>query len=461
MHKFLLDREKLITTARLLNWPELLIFFTAFLFLLTHFSAQAAELNETEWAYSVKQNDTFYSIYRQFLSKQSDIAQLSAHNHHKLTKRLLPGQVLKVPVSMLKKTPVQAQVLVASGEVSSLPVNQLNEQKLMKGHLLSQGDSIITGKYSVAKLGFPDGSVIDIQQNSHMVIQSSYQHAGKQTYVILLKLIKGRTEIGANPSHLNGNSMQILTPSAIAAVRGTTFRVRADKEVTMQETLSGKVTLASSGKEVLLEQGYGSVAEKDKVPSPPIALPNKPILSHLPTNIESQDNLVSFTLKSQMDANTWVCQLAGDAEFTQITNTQTIQTTALNFGKLAEGQYYLRIRAQGPQGLEGEDALHVFTVKQALIPVEVPKLTLISPPTDAVIALAPTNFEWSPKPNTQQYLLQISRDAAFKDVVFEQSTTNNLVSIKQSFGSGQYYWRVAAISNGKPQVISEIRKFSR
>lgn len=440
---------------------KFLLVFCVLGFLLGHLSAQAAEVNEADWAYSVKPNDTFYSIYRQFLSKQSDIAQLSAHNRHKLTKRLLPGQVLKVPVSMLKKIPVQAQVLVASGEVIRLPIDQSNEQKINKGYLLSQGDSLKTGKYSVAKIGFPDGSVVDVQQNSHIVIQSSYQHAGKQTYVVLLKLIKGRTEIGANPSHANDYIMQIQTPSAIAAVRGTTFRVRADQEVTMQETLSGRVGLASSGKEVLLAQGYGSVAEKNKAPLPPIALPNKPILSDLPTIIESEDNNVSFTLKSQADADTWLCQLARDAEFTQIINEQTIQTNALNLGKLAEGQYFLRIRAQGPQGLQGEDALHVFSVKQVFIPVEVSQLTLITPAPDAVIQLAPTSFEWSPKHDTPQYLLQISRDIDFKDVVFEQLATNNQLSIKQSFGRGHYYWRVVAISQGKKQAFSEVRKFTR
>lgn len=460
MRKFFLVRE-LISTLKPVSRQVLLICLALFSFLVGHLPAQAVEVNEADWAYSVKPNDTFYGLYRQFLNNQSDIAQLSAYNRHKLSKRLLPGQVLQIPVAMLKKMPVQAQVLVASGEVVRLPLDQSSEQKVYKGDLLNQGDSLKTGKYSVTKLGFPDGSVVDVQQNSHIVIQSSYQYAGKLNYVVLLKLIRGRTEIGANPSHANGYIMQIQTPSAIAAVRGTTFRVRADSGVTMQETLSGRVALASMGKEVLLAQGYGSVAEKNKAPLPPIALPNKPNLSHLPTNIESADNLVSFTLKSQADADTWVSQLAKDAEFKQIISEQTIQTSTLDLGQLAEGQYFLRIRAQGSQGLQGEDALHVFSVKQILTPVVLPQLTLISPVADTVIPLAPTSFKWSPKSDAQQYMLQISRDIDFKDVVFEQSTLVNQLVIRQSFGRGQYFWRVAAISQGKPQMFSEVRKFTR
>ncbi|HPH04851.1 MAG TPA: FecR domain-containing protein [Methylotenera sp.] len=457
MCNLFLVKVKLTSATRLLAWQALLVFG---LLLFGNFSAEAAEVNEPDWAYSVKPNDTFYSIYRQFLSKQSDIAQLSTRNHHKLSKRLLPGQVLKIPVSMLKKIPVSAQVLVASGEVSTQLANQLDEQKLIKGQLLNQGDSIKTGKYSVAKLGFPDGSVIDIQQNSQLVIQSSYQHTGRLTYVILLKLVKGRTEIGANPSHLYGNSMQILTPSAIAAVRGTTFRVRADQELTMQETLAGRVGLTSLGKEVMLAQGYGSIAEKNKAPLPPIALPSTPNLSHLPTVIESE-MAVNFQLKPQTDAVAWLVQLAKDVDFNDVVYEQTVQASTLNLGVLTEGSYYLRVRAQGREGLQGKDALHVFAIKRPILPVAEPQLKPILPSADAIIPLAPTHFEWSPLPSTQQYLLQVSRDIDFKDVVFEQLATHNQLSIKQSFGSGQYYWRVAAISNGKPQVFSEVRKFIR
>lgn len=436
--------------------------FTFFVFLFSSLLAQAAELNESDWAYSVKPNDTFYSIYRQYLRGQSDIARLSAYNHHKLSKRLLPGQVLQIPVTMLKKIPVQVQVLVASGDVVRLPSDQSSEQKVSKGDLLNQGDNLKTGKYSVAKIGFPDGSQVDVQQNSHIVLQSSYQYAGKQTYVILLKLIKGRTQVDANPSHLSGYSMQIQTPSAIAAVRGTTFRVRADQNVTMQETLSGRVALASSGKEVLLAQGYGSLAEKDKEPLPPIALPNKPALTGWPTQFESEEIAISFTLNAQADADTWVYQLAKDAGFTQIIDEQTVQTRTFNLGKLAEGQYFLRVRAQGAQSLQGEDALHTFLVKKAVI-AEVPPLQpmLLSPSLDAEITLAPTHFDWTPVPAAEQYQLQIARDATFKDIVFEQLTTQDQLSINQSFGQGQYFWRVIAKSLGKSVLFSEVRKFNR
>ncbi len=433
-------------------------------FLYLSVSAHAVEPAESDWAYTVQPRDTFYSIYRQYLNKQSHVAQLSEYNHHKLTKKLRPGQVLNIPVAMLKKTPAAVQVLVASGDVVAKMATNTNEQKAIKGDLLSQGDSIKTGKYSVAKLGFADGSVVDVQQNSHIEIYSSFQYAGKATYVTLLKLVKGRTEISANPSHTLGNAMQIQTPSAIAAVRGTQFRVSAESAkqgVTLQETLSGQVALSASGTEVLLNQGYGSLAENNKAPLPPITLPNAPDVSSLPQQLELVNGQITLDLKPQPDAVARLALLATDMEFSQLVSEQATNTNQLVLDIPAEGQYYLRLRAQELHGLQGRDAVHALNVIAAIVPtVSPPKLDLTAPADAAVIALAPTAFSWS-APKADQYLLQISRDEAFKDVVFEQRTTENQMAIKQSFGQGQYYWRVIAVVKGKSQEVSAIRKFSR
>jgi len=79
---------------------------------------------EAAWHYTVKPNDSFELIYRKYLASRSGIVKLSSHNQHPLSKKLQPGQVLVIPVALLKKTPVNVQVLVASGDVVASTTQQ-------------------------------------------------------------------------------------------------------------------------------------------------------------------------------------------------------------------------------------------------------------------------------------------------------------------------------------------------
>jgi hypothetical protein len=417
---------------------------------------------ESVWVYTVNPNDSFERIYLKYLNKRADIVALSKYNHHQLKKKLQPGQIINIPVEMLKKILTKAQVLLVYGDVNSMSAARSDLHQVKKGDFLTQGDSLITGKNSLAKLLFADGSNIDIQPNSNLIIQESYKYAGKETFVTNLKLMKGRTEVSANPDHVLGNSLQIQTPSAIAAVRGTQFRAGAEDNIALQETLEGKVAFSANGQEVMIIKGYGSVAEKGKAPLPPIQLPNAPDVSGLAKLIE--DNQAEFNLPSQDDVVAWVGQLALDSDFTQILNEQTTQSGKLIFSDLANGRYYLKIRAQDKHGLQSLDAVHAFNIQRRQPepkPEPEPILNLIEPLDGAVIPLAPTNFSWTPMPAVNRYIIQIARDDNFTDMIFEYDASTSKLMLNQSFGAGEYYWRVASVLNGISLKFSNVRKFTR
>jgi hypothetical protein len=88
-------------------------------------------------------------------------------------------------------------------------------------------------------------------------------------------------------------------------------------------------------------------------------------------------------------------------------------------------------------------------------------LELIEPFDGAVIPLAPTDLSWTPIPAATSYIIQIARDIDVTDKVFERHASYSKLTINQSFGAGEYYWRVAVLSNGKPQKFSNTRKFTR
>jgi LysM repeat protein len=65
--------------------------------------SKPVENPESVWAYTVNHKDSFERIYQKYLNKRANIVALSKYNHHALNKRLQPGQVINIPVEMLKK----------------------------------------------------------------------------------------------------------------------------------------------------------------------------------------------------------------------------------------------------------------------------------------------------------------------------------------------------------------------
>lgn len=415
---------------------------------------------ESDWVYVLKKNESFGFIYKSFLDKRVKIANLAKYNQLKLKKALHPGQAIHIPLRMLRKIPVTAEVLLATGDVNVTKATGNEKRVANKGDLLEQGDALDTGKNSLAKLLFADGSNVDIESNSSSKVQESFKYAGKETYVILIKLLKGRAAVEANPDHVTGNALQVETPSAIAAVRGTKFRVGVDSESTTQETLEGEVDFSASGQDVLLPSGFGSAAEKGKPPLPPTVLPNLPDLAGVATNVNEVP--VVLNLKPQADALSWATTLAKDSEFTQILDQQVVlaKNAQWKVDDLPNGKYYLKVRATDKNGLQSVGAVHVFEVTARPFAPQ-----LQAPANDTEITLPPTVFAWDGVDYKGAYLFQIARDAAFKDVIVEKSMLENHLSLNQAFGSGQYYWRVGVLEENKvanKKVSSEeYKKFSK
>jgi hypothetical protein len=232
--------------------------------------------------------------------------------------------------------------------------------------------------------------------------------------------------------------------------------VTAGESASLQETLDGRVAFSANGQEVMLTKGYGSVAEKDKAPLPPIQLPDAIDVSTLPKLFEL--NSAEFDFPAQPGVAAWIGQLALDEDFTQILNEQTTQSGKLIFADLTDGQYFLKLRTQDEHGLQGVDATHTFHVKA--LPPE-PLLELLEPLDDAVIPLAPTDLSWTSVPSATSYLIQVARDINFTDILYERHSSYNKLTINQSFGAGEFYWRVAVLSNGKSKKFSNVRKFTR
>lgn len=233
--------------------------------------------------------------------------------------------------------------------------------------------------------------------------------------------------------------MQILTPSAIAAVRGTLFRLSADDTTTRQETLEGAVKLSSSNEGVLVSKGYGSLSETGKPPTTPLTL--LAAVNTRNTKSEYNELPLKFELPSIEGALSYVGRIYGDASFAQIVAETEQQTSALVFADVPDGHYFLVVRAKDKNGIGGYDAVHAFSLDAR--PLEPDSLY---PESDAKLKNKPPELKWLPIAGAQGYLLQVATNRDFKKLIIDKYVNDTSYQLSD-LSSGEYFWRLATITH--------------
>lgn len=405
-----------------------------------------------EWRYTVRPGDTIIGVSKRYLIDAFQWSQIQKYNTVINPRRLKPGQTLRIPLSLLKQKPVPATLQSISGNVAVLDqaglkrVAQINE-------LLNAGTQIQTAENSSATLKFADGSLLTVQPNTSIQLDTMSIYEGGGMVDTKVRLQKGRAEVLANPNKTPHQRMLIITPSAVAAVRGTHFRVSAESATTREETTEGKVSLEASGSKVELETGFGSIAETGKPPSAPVQLLAAPNTSLLPNLVERLP--MRFDLAENAQAKAWLGQIASDKEFNEILLEKLADKPRLTFADLPDGQYVLRVRAEDSLGLQGLDALHPFELNaRPFFPL------LTSPKAKGEVRNAQAEFSWTKMEGAKQYRFILAEDTEFKKVIQETVTESTTIKPDKPLLPQAYFWRVASIDMQEQGPFSDAQMFT-
>jgi hypothetical protein len=427
------------------------------------FSAVAAELDEIQIPHQKKGVDYLFhtvlpgqslsAVIKLCCKANVHYRELARYNDIENVNLVMPGHVLKIPVAFLKSTPAPIKIMVLSGDVSIKHANQSAYVTLKASDPVVEGDVIKTGAKSIAKLRFANDSVLNLQPNSMVGVELSQQITQTKTIQIKLNLNEGRAEVHANPDHHSGDQFEVETPSAVAVVRGTKFRVAADGDVGIQETLEGSVSFATAKKSVIVNRGFGTLAEKGKAPLPPQALPETPSVSGFTSKFEFLP--IEFNLNDQSDARLMLAQVAKDNAFEDLVLEKSVAVSGsenrLAFNRLTDGQYFLKLRAQDAQGLQGEDVIHPFTVD--VLPL--PPTQLLEQKT-----FIGQQLSWGAMTGGNGYVVQVASDAAFEDVLLEKTLTYHSYYLTELLPESGAYWRVAHKDDVQTIKFSKSRKLN-
>jgi hypothetical protein len=154
------------------------------------------------------------------------------------------------------------------------------------GASLEPGTRLRTGPNSSATLQFSDGTRVLLLPETELSISRAVRFAAGGGTVVRLDLIQGSIENLVRPRDGRGGRFEIQTPAAIAAVRGTEFRVGAAPGAARTEVLGGLVELGNKFGREELKPGFGALVEAGKAPQPPTPLLPAPNLSDVPQLVE-------------------------------------------------------------------------------------------------------------------------------------------------------------------------------
>jgi hypothetical protein len=397
----------------------------------------AAALAE-DWIYTVRPGDNLWNLSETHLTSMKYWRPLQRHNNITDPLHIPPGSRLKFPIAWLKHQPSAATVVQLQGEALLISGADGSSKPLVVNTRLLSGDTVKTGPDSNLSIRFADGSELLVQAASEVVMDSLSAYGITGMVDTRVRLQGGRVDTKVRPSEGPGSRYHIITPAAVAAVRGTRFRVSADTDrpVARSEVIEGRVGVSGAGARQLVPAGFGTVATAGKPPEPPRELLPAPDLTPLPALLDRLP--LQFSWKDVDHATGYRYQVAVDERFDRLLADGTSQQAAAT-ADLPDGDYVLRVRAIDPDRLEGLNALRTFSVDARPVPP-----VLIGLGNGTLIRDPQPGFTWSTTPADTAWHYQLARDAEFKELVANQTDLGKpRFRPAQPLAEGDYFWRVA------------------
>ena len=207
------------------------------------------------------------------------------------------------------------------------------------------------------------------------------------------------------------------------------------------------------------------IEEREALTEPALSLPAddaKIVLG------EAEQNVI-FSWKSDVKADDYSIELSENAEFTKVR--QTIKATKTTVGEhftiktLPEGTYYWRVIRNSEEDRESGNDHAQSAVRSFNVAVYVPGINKLSWPPDGYSVeyeqLARLNFNWKLateyKSAGLESVLQIAKSEDFNNPLVTQ-TLSTPEYTGASLSSGNYYWRVGVLKDGKETAFSEPNK---
>jgi hypothetical protein len=429
-------------------FPKVALFSAALFWLCPGFVlAQSSEVRGDNFVYVVKPGDNFINIRAQFTADSIDWKQVAKLNKVSNDRRLPVGKEILIPIAWLNAQPATAVVKSVSGKAS------INGQPVSSGMQIFESARLVTEENSAVVLELSDGSALRVGSASTIVVDRLKQYHSPQIVEARVRLEKGRIE--AAVTEKRKKPLDIMTPGATAAVRGTNFGVSLDASVTgapaAVDVSGGNVAWisAKSDAKESLPGGFGSsVNAAGSVSKPELLLPPIPVTA-FPKDIAKVVSEIPFP--EVKGAANYRVQIAKDSGFDQMLSETIVAKPQVVLISQNDGEHFIRVRGIAPNLIEGVSATTSINVQARPVAPDG-----LSPATGTSVYKPDVTLSWLDTPGNS-FRVQAAKDADFKNPILDSVTKERDASLAAPLG--KVFWRVASISNGKQGPFSDAKNF--
>ncbi len=382
-------------------------------------------------SYTVKRGDTLIGLNERFFTRHGDYRIVQRLNRVKNPLLLPTGASLNIPTSVLRSTPIKANVAAYRGDVKIVSGSETGGPTV--GKLITEGMLLETGTNGFLTLVLEQGSRVSLPSKSRVRVVRLRKYIMTGSTDLDFAIENGRTETSVTPFKDSNSHFRMRTPVAVSAVRGTTFRVGFDDggKPSLTEVVEGHVAVNANlgGAGSILPTGFGAAVTKAGGFNQEQLLPAPAVVE--PGRLQNSAQ-VSFTLSPTPAASGYLVQVAADAGFVDVVAANQSASPQIGFGNLPDGNYFVRALAIAPSGLQGLS--ETFSFKR--------RLTAVSASAVAGEANA-LRFAWLGQGDAKQvYRLQVKSEIesllpVIDEVGLEQPDLT-VVNLKP----GVYHWRV-------------------
>ena len=237
-----------------------------------------SDTEKEDWIYTIRPDDSLWALCKTYSKEPDCWLKLVKYNKLQTPKDIPPGTRIRIPQVWLKDTSATAEAIAVEGEVHKLEVHSQARSPLSIGDKLAQNDQVRSLEGN-ATLEFADGSQLYLKSNTLIHLETlSYNDADDITNT-RVRLDRGRLRNLIKSQKAAQSSYEIATPAAIAAVRGTDFRVTMTNDsppAMLTEVTEGVVAVANGDQEFILEKGFAIRAVAGEPMQAPVALLSRP-----------------------------------------------------------------------------------------------------------------------------------------------------------------------------------------
>lgn len=431
------------------------------------------------WVYTVRPGDTLWDLCKKYTNYPLCWRDLAKTNNVTNPKVLPPGSKLKLPIAWLKVKPVTAHVESVEGEVRwlSMAAEEGKWSALSAGDELQIGDEVESLKGS-ATIRFADDSRLYLLPNTKIQMDqlSGYKDTGMVDTKVRLE--KGRVRSRVKALRTEDSNYEINTPSAVAAVRGTVFRVgyllpknESDKPYMLNEVLEGKVAVSAQGKTELVTEGFSSVTVDGEAPEAPESLLAAPEILSQPAIV---NNALRVDWKPVADAEAYFVKLMGikpeislqspntvATEAAVLLATQRVSATTYQVNNLAVGDYQIIVNGISKResfGQESKVAVRIDPIPE-LTKLKIPRViaqnkTLsIEDPVESNDSLTGSQQE------DLEVRIEISKGKEFSNLIHQAQHASGQIEIP-ALEAGEYFLRAAWVNDAQLGPYSEAQAFT-